>query len=259
MPRKAADPREQEFLEALALIESYVLRRAIRGSQTRGYWQIFASLAYKVRDDNPLVDLKVELARLRENYRFPPDEEFERELKERDLYALRVCRHLLDRLENHDTKEPTDTSAYSIEHIMTQNERLPAPWRAMLGENWKQVQATWVHHLGNLTLTGYNSEYQDHPFEDKKTIKGGFSESSVRLNKFVREQPVWTDTEIEKRTNQLTQQSLRIWPPLIVAPAQIDAAALREMRDLAARRDVSKIKCRNTASLLSRAPVGQPL
>ena len=188
------------------------------------------------------------------SYRFPPDEEFERELKERDLYALRVCRPLLDRLENHDTKEPTDTSGYSIEHIMPQNERLPAPWRTMLGENWKQVQATWLHRLGNLTLTGYNSEYQDHPFEDKKTIKGGFSESSVRLNKFVREQPVWTGAEIEKRTNQLAQQSLRIWPPLLVAPAQIDAAALREMRDLAARRDVSKIKMSPEANGLKAYP-----
>ena len=82
---------EQEFLEALTLIESYVLRRAICGYQTRGYWQVVASLAYRVRDASPLADLRVEFARLRENYRFPSDEEFEQELKVRDLYGLRVC------------------------------------------------------------------------------------------------------------------------------------------------------------------------
>ena len=151
-----------------------MLRRAICGYQTRGYWQTFANLAYRIRDDSTLADLKIELARLRENYRFPSDEEFERELTERDLYGLRVCRHLLDSLENHATKEPTDTSGYSIEHIMPQNERLPVPWRSMLGENWREVHKSWLNRLGNLTLTGYNSEYQDHSFDEKKTIKGGF-------------------------------------------------------------------------------------
>ena len=40
---------EDELLNALALLESYVLRRAVCGNQTRGYWQIFASLAYSDR------------------------------------------------------------------------------------------------------------------------------------------------------------------------------------------------------------------
>jgi len=60
----------------------------------------------------------------------------------------------------------------------------------MLGETWREVQKTWLNRLGNLTLTGYNSTYSDRPFEEKKTVEGGFADSSVRLNKFVREQPV---------------------------------------------------------------------
>jgi predicted transport protein len=242
--------KEEEFLEALTIIESYVLRRAICGYQTRGYWQIFANIAYRLRDQSPLMDFKVELARLRENYRFPSDEEFERELTERDLYGLRVCRHLLDSLENFGTKEPTDTSGYSIEHIMPQNERLRAPWRSMLGENWREVHRIWLNRLGNLTLTGYNSEYQDHSFDEKKTVKGGFSESAVRLNKFIREQPVWTAVEMEIRTRELARRSLTIWPPLVVSRQQIDSASLREMRELAARRDVSKVKMSAEARLL---------
>ena len=53
----------------------------------------------------------------------------------------------------------------------------------MLGEDWQDIQSVWLHRLGNLTLTGYNSTYSDRPFRDKKTIRGGFEESSVRLNK----------------------------------------------------------------------------
>jgi uncharacterized protein with ParB-like and HNH nuclease domain len=241
---------EQEFLEALSLIESYIVRRAICGLQTRGYWQIFASLAYNIGEQEPLNDLKVALARLHENYRFPSDQAFDRTLKEEDLYGLRVCRHLLEGLENHGTKEPTDTSAYSIEHIMPQNERLRAEWRKMLGDNWKDVQKTWLHRLGNLTLTGYNSTYSDRPFEEKKTIKGGFSDSAVRLNKFVREQPVWTEKEISVRTNDLAARGVQIWGRLSVAQSLIDAADHREKRKLAARQDVSKIKMSNEARSL---------
>ena len=189
-----------------------------------------------------MTDLKVEFARLRDSYRFPIDDEFERELKEGDVYGLRVCRDLLERLENHDSNEATETSGYSIEHIMPQNERLSAAWRTMLGDDWKAVHKSWLHRLGNLTLTGYNSKYSDRPFEEKKTIKGGFSESSVRLNKFVREQPVWTAREITKRTNDLARHSLAVWPPLVVVQSLIDDANFSEMRELAARRDVGKVK-----------------
>ena len=45
----------------------------------------------------------------------------------------------------------------------------------MLGENWKEAQSVWLHRLGNLTLTGYNSTYSDRPFDEKKTIPGGFA------------------------------------------------------------------------------------
>src|SRR6266404_3439525 len=233
---------EKDFLEALRLIESYTVRRAICGYQTRSYWQIFANLAYGIGEQHPLNDLKVALARQHENYRFPSDAEFERTLKEGDLYGLRICRHLLEGLENFGTKEPTDTAGYSIEHIMPQNERLRRGWREMLGEDWKEIQKTWVHRLGNLTLTGYNSTYSDKDFAEKKTVEGGFSDSSVRLNKFVREQQAWTPKEMSKRTNDLANRALKVWPPLIVAQSLINAAHNLEKKKLAARRDVTNIK-----------------
>jgi predicted transport protein len=241
---------EDELLEALELVESYTVRRAICGYQTRSYWQIFANLAYGIGIKHPLQDLQIALARQHENYRFPSDEEFERQLKEADLYGLRICRHLLEGLENYDTKEPTDTSSYSIEHIMPQNERLRRGWREMIGENWKDIQKTWLHRLGNLTLTGYNTTYSDRDFDEKKTIKGGFSDSAVRLNKFVREQPVWTPKEISTRTNDLAKRALKVWPPLAVEQSLIDAANHLEKRKLAARQDVGKIEMTPDAKAL---------
>jgi predicted transport protein len=168
----------------------------------------------------------------------------------RATYGLRVCRHLLEGLENYGTKEPTDTSSYSIEHILPQNERLRAEWRDMLGKDWKDTQKTWLDRLGNLTLTGYNSKYSDRPFEKKKTIPGGFAESSVRLNKFVREQPVWTEKEIKARTNFLAKRAVDIWPALSVDQSLIEAANRAELKAMAAKQDVSKVQMSTEAKAL---------
>jgi len=230
-----------QFAEGIRLIDSYVFRRAICGEQTRGYWQVFANLAYRIDPKRPFEALTVGLARQRDNYRFPNDDEFRRALEEEDMYGKRVCFDLLDRLENHGSKEPTDTSKYSIEHIMPRNENLVPEWRTMLGDKWQDIQRQWLHRLGNLTLTGYNSTYSDRPFAEKKTISGGFEESSVRLNKFVREQHVWTAVEMERRGKELANRALSIWPSLVVDKALIGAAEQAEMRSLAKQQDTGKV------------------
>jgi predicted transport protein len=144
-------------------------------------------------------------------------------------------------LENHGSKEATDTSKYSIEHIMPQNQKLSSDWRKMLGENWREIQREWLHRLGNLTLTGYNSSYSDRSFSEKRTIKGGFEESSVRLNKYVREQPVWTPAEMERRGKSLATRALTVWPPLVVDQVLIDSAREAEMRQLSKQKDTRTV------------------
>ena len=107
-----------EFVRAVELIESYLLRRAVLGLQTRGYWSVFARIAHDLDRESVFESLQVALARLGGNNRFPRDEEFRRGLQERDLYSLRVCKHILDRLENAGYQEPSPVHNYSIEHIM---------------------------------------------------------------------------------------------------------------------------------------------
>ena len=241
---------QAELNTAVHLIESFVFRRAICGEQTRGYWQVFASLAYKLDPDSPLESLQVEFARLRDNYRYPSNTEFRKALMERDLYGLRVCLHLLEQLENYGSNEPTDVSSYSIEHVLPQNENLPKKWREMLGPDWSDIQSTWLHRLGNLTLTGYNSTYSDRPFLEKKTISGGFEESSVRLNKYIREQDEWTAAQMEKRGKHLAKRAVTIWPALKVDSSLVAAAEQKEMRERAARRSVDDVEMSEVARKL---------
>jgi len=232
---------DREFAEAVDLLESYVFRRSVCGMQTRAYWQTFASVTYRVDGTAPLASLRVALGRLRDAYRFPSDEEFERALQDRDLYGTRHCHYMLDRFENHGSKEPTDTSGYTVEHILPQNEKLSEEWRRMLGDTWQAVRRAWLHRLGNLTLTGYNSEYSDRSFDEKKTIKGGFNESSVRLNKYVREQSVWTEVQMQERGAALAKRAQAIWIALNVDDAAIKKAQQGDLRVRAGARTVAAV------------------
>ena len=94
---------------------------------------------------------------------------------------------------------------------MPQNENLNASWRAMLGPDWQQVQATYLHTIGNLTLTGYNPELSDRPFSEKRTIVGGFDESPLRLNQSVSHQERWGEEQIIKRARTLAKKAAQIW------------------------------------------------
>jgi predicted transport protein len=227
------------FLEAAMLIESYVFRRAVSDMQTRSLYQIFASLAYRIDESDPLLSLKVALYRQSKKRRFPLDVEFREALETRDVYDMRTCFYLLDRLEN-DSKERVDTSTLTIEHVLPQNEELRPEWKEMLGKDWRAVQEAWQHRLGNLTLTGYNPEYSDLPFEKKKVLvdkegrQVGFNFSPLRLNKFIGEQSVWTQLEIERRGKELANRAVSIWPSLNVDVSSVRASELEELRKNAA-------------------------
>lgn len=244
---------DAELLEAIGLLESYLLRRAVIGAQTRGYGVEFAKLAQKIDATRPLASLKAALARMPMSYSFPQDDAFRAALVEGDMYHKRVCRHLLEALENRGSKEISDTSKYSIEHVMPQNPKLVDAWREMLGPEWQQVQKTWLHRLGNLTLTGYNPSYSDRPFEEKKTIQGGFQQSSVRLNQDIRDEPKWTPEEMEPRGNRLAERALTIWPCLEADESVIRAMELEELKAKAERRSISQVPMSPDAAALFEA------
>lgn len=100
---------------------------------------------------------------------------------------------------------------YTIEHIMPQNQNLSAEWKIMLGENWKTVQKTYLHTIGNLTLTAYNSEMSDRPFMEKMNMEGGFKQSALRLNGYLVMQDKWNEEKIKERAKLLTETALKIW------------------------------------------------
>jgi uncharacterized protein with ParB-like and HNH nuclease domain/predicted transport protein len=206
-----------DFLHALRLIESYVFRRFICGIPTNSLNKTFATFSKSLDKSDYLNSIKANLV-LKDSYRrFPTDAEFSKELGVRDLYNIRIRSYWLRKFENHGRKEFVDVDGYTIEHILPQNENMSADWKAELGENWKGIQATYLHTIGNLTLTGYNSEYSDLPFAKKRDMKDkqgqsvGFSGSPLRLNVDLGGLEHWNEQEILKRAARLTQQASQVW------------------------------------------------
>ena len=95
---------------------------------------------------------------------------------------------------------------------MPQNEHLSTEWQQMLGLDWRNVHETYLHRLGNLTLTGYNSELSDSPFLVKRNHDKGFANSPLRLNRSLAKLERWDAVEIEKRAQALADMAINIWP-----------------------------------------------
>jgi predicted transport protein len=112
---------------------------------------------------------------------------------------------------------------YTIEHILPQNAGLSAQWQSKLGLDWERIQKTYLHTLGNLTLTGYNPELSDRPFAEKRDMKGGFRESPLRINQGLGTLQSWTVDAIRQRAEKLAALAARVWPMPKLEPAILHA------------------------------------
>ncbi len=201
-----------EFIEIAHLAKNYVFRRAICGIPTNSLNKTFAIFYKSIKKDTYLESVKATFLLMEGYKRFPNDAEFTREFQVKDIYNFRSRNYLLKSLENFKRKELVNAENYTIEHIIPQNKEISQAWQQELGENWKIVREKYLHTLGNITLTAYNSELSDRPFIDKKNIKGGFNESPLFLNKSVRKAEVWNEKAINNRAEELSQRALQVWP-----------------------------------------------
>lgn len=204
----------EELLLVLRMVESYVFRRAICGIPTNSLNKTFATLYREIITENYVESLKAALLNKDSYRRFPSDEEFKREFVIKDLYSFRNRNYLLRKLENFNRRvELVNIENYTIEHILPQNENLSEKWRNELGANWKKVQERHLHTIGNLTLTGYNADYSDRSFLEKRDYPDnkGFRNSPLNLNQGLSSLDHWNEDTIQKRASRLAKEALRIW------------------------------------------------
>lgn len=211
------------LVEVVRMIEAYLMRRAVCALPTNTLSSTFASFGRQLNEDDYINSVKARFLSLGWARRFPKDEEFRRSFLERDSYRFGKRRFLLSNLENYGRKEHVNVSEYTVEHIMPQNENVSEAWQQELGDNWAEVHDKYLHTIGNLTLTGYNSEMSDRPFAEKKTLEGGFINSPINLNTSVAAEPIWNEEAILKRANMLADRAIIIWPaPKVAEPVAVE-------------------------------------
>ncbi len=198
-----------DFIPIIALIESYICRRAVCGLGTNSLNKVFPSFTKHIQKDEYFESLKAYFGSLTNNQRFPNNDEFKDCFIAINFYKFKKNEYFFERLENFDRKERVYTHEYTIEHIMPQT--LTEEWKRDLGENFQEIHNKYLHTIGNLTLTGYNEKYSNNSFQEKKDMEKGFKQSPLRLNQGLRDLESFGEEEIKKRANDLADLALKIW------------------------------------------------
>lgn len=193
--------------EVLCKLLSYLLTYFVRTNAceiNKNMAKFMKSLYSRVIDgsdyDNYFEKVAIFLNDIRANDRMPTDKEFKEALIYKPLYKKNICKYLLSVIEN-STKEHIDVSNLTIEHILPQKENA-AVWKKEVGENYSSVYEQYLHTLGNLTITGHNSELGTKSFAEKKRIIRDNSKANI-LNKSVLSADSWNEKSILKRAESL--------------------------------------------------------
>ncbi|WP_234124873.1 DUF262 domain-containing protein [Clostridium hydrogenum] len=224
---------QDELLHILSLIESCIIRRIICSAPTNSLSKIFLNLIKNIKITNYIDSAEKILMSREGNQRFPRDKEFENEFILKDIYNLNPSnrKFILSKIENFGSKEILNIDEFTIEHIMPQSTNLSDKWVSALGSDWKQVHSKYLHTIGNLSLTRYNSEMGNKFFTEKRDIAGGYKDSSCWLNKGLRNLDTWNECEIVKRAKSLIDKSIEIWPTPKIKDSKSDYNVILDFED----------------------------
>lgn len=206
---------KDELLDCMRDLSSFVLRRWVCGMSSRQYNRYFPEAAGSL-DASP----REALRRYWIRRGWPHDALFVERLLDFPMYQSdsKKTRMLLQKLEEAERhKEKISLAGLTIEHVMPQKIEgsKGVSWREELGDDWFVLHAKWVHTLGNLTLTGYNPELSNSPFEAKQKL---LAESHLELNKRFTGLAQWGVEDIKQRAGELSRTILGLWPVPADAP-----------------------------------------
>lgn len=208
---------DQNMLEkVLRFLLNYSIRRivcVIPSNSLRGLYKTLYNRVF-IRSENKMnyYDAVVSFfQQLTSKDALVTEEVFANDLKFNNLYRKNaLCKLLLTSIENQG-KEHLYTGNLTIEHIMPQNQNMSTVWQRMLGEDWQMVKDKYLHTIGNLTLTGYNSELGDKPFAEKKEKLAEVHTKIVNLYEDVKNCEVWNSETIERRADRLIAEIQKLF------------------------------------------------
>lgn len=205
---------EKELIKVLKFFVNYSLRRIVTGvpsNSLRGLYKTLYNRLFRNKEnkENYYDTIYSFFMHLNTKDRVPTDEEFKKSLMESNIYQKRnICKFILGVIENENSNEILDIKELTIEHILPQSDQIS--WRRALGESYDNVYLKYLHTLGNLTITGYNSELSTKTFDEKKKILKNSSKAN-RLNQDIINSEKWDEKAIINRAEKLSDILLEIY------------------------------------------------
>lgn len=222
--------KDDDMKDIIKLLVSFFVRRNITDiPNTRNLTKIFMDIIASIKENRN--DTVYNICRNKLISESAPDSLFEEKLRG-PLYDLNdtATRFILCHIEaQHTTKEiytdlwSRDNSnkyIWTIEHIFPEGQKIPKEWIDMIADGDEELAYEYlnkyVHTLGNLTITGYNSNLSNYDFEKKKYRKNqdgkdiGYT-NGLYLNNDVVSEDKWTVEKINKRTDKLVATALELF------------------------------------------------
>ncbi len=207
----SATMTREDFLDVLGFLENFMIRRFVCSVPTMGLNRMFPALYHQVRGTNGL-SLVENLKNVLQRRGYPKDDEFKERLTSTKLYGVGEravkTKLLLESIEDSfGHKETISPDKLSIEHVMPQT---PTEWwQDHLGDDWETTHELFLHTLGNLTLTAYNSELSNDNYPSKREH---LIQSHLEMNKYFAQKNQWKKEDIEERSAHVADMALAIWP-----------------------------------------------
>lgn len=219
---------EADIIKINVLLVNFFVRRNLTDiPPTRDLTRLFMSFIEEIEEENYIGNIIYEKLRLRLLSKSASDELFEQRLsgpiydENKGTVRFILCmlaKKGMTREKQQDLWAKYDSGQYkwTVEHIFPQGTNIPDCWVDMIAngdcEKAKEYQNTYVHTLGNLTITGYNSTLSNKSFQEKKERKDSTTDAYIgyknglNLNSDVCDKDRWTVDIIKERTQFLVAQ-----------------------------------------------------
>lgn len=230
---------DEQLIDVFKLIESYFSRRIIVNFYTTSVDRLMSSLHkqtlnYIKRDPSAdYVDvLKYIILNETGQTRIPNDIEYEKAIRTYPFYEQHggnIRSYVLSALDSSNKEAKStlrliaeDNIDLTVEHVMPQTLSRDE-WREMLGSDYERIHNEYLHTLANLTLTGYNSDYSNRPYQEKMVLEiknkktgeikqVGFRFSPLPMNKWIAAHDVWDEDVLMERREMWVNKLQNTWP-----------------------------------------------
>src|SRR5699024_272633 len=202
---------DEIFISTLKAIRTYLIRRRVLGL-TQGENKNIVALSKRIeaiaKGNITMLEL---LTNMFYRLRLPNDVEMKNTLSTMNFYdgLKKYSKFILGKIEEHNTKVAVDfrNPKITIEHIMPQ--KLEDSWKLELGDNFQEIHKNYLHNIGNLILTEFNSEIGNKSFEDKKR-KIATSSLNYRLDIISRN--TWNEQSIKEHQTDMINSFVETFP-----------------------------------------------